>query len=58
MGICSNVLRGMLKRYLAPDIITRAIMTKGALTAYYAEDLELTPDLKMILDRYRFPEVG
>ena len=58
MGICTNVIRGQLKRWLAPDIITKAIMSKGGLTAYYAEDLELTPDLKFILDRYRFPEVG
>jgi len=43
---------------LAPDIITKAVMSKGGLTAYYAEDLELTPDLKLILDRYRFPEIG
>jgi len=58
MGICTNVIRGQLKRWLAPDIITKAIMSKGGLTAYYAEDLELTRDLKLILDRYRFPEVG
>lgn len=58
MGICTNIIRGQLKRWLAPDIITKAIMSKGGLTAYYAEDLELTNDLKLILDRYRFPEVG
>jgi len=58
MSICTNVLRGMLKRWLAPDLITRAVMARGGLTSYYAEDLELTPDLKLILDRYRFPEVG
>ena len=58
MSICTNVIRGQLKRWLAPDIITKAIMSKGGLTSYYAEDLELTPDLKLILDRYRFPEVG
>ena len=58
MSICTNIIRGQLKRWLAPDIITKVVMSGGALTAYYAEDLELTPDLKLILDRYRFPEVG
>ena len=58
MGICTNVLRGMLKRWLAPDLITRAIMSRGGLTSFYATDIELTPDLKLILDRYRFPEIG
>jgi len=58
MSICTNVIRGQLKRWLAPDIITKAVMSKGGLTSYYAEDLELTPDLKLILDRYRFPEIG
>lgn len=58
MAICTNIIRGQLKRWLAPDLITKAVMAKGGLTAYYAEDLELTSDLKLILDRYRFPEVG
>jgi len=58
MAICTNIIRGQLKRYLAPDILTKAIMAGGGLTAFYAEDTELTPELRSILDRYRFPEVG
>lgn len=55
---CANILRGILKRWLAPDIITRAVMASGSLTAYYAEDIDLTPNLKAILDRYRYSDIG
>lgn len=52
--LCANTLRSMLKRYIAPDIITKAIMQRGALTTYYAEDAALTPPLKDILDKYKY----
>lgn len=55
---CANVLRGMLKRWLAPDIITKAVMERGSLTAFYAEDVALTPNLKAILNRYRYSGIG
>ena len=55
---CANILRGMLKRWLAPDVITKAVMESGSLTAYYAEDVDLTPNLKARLDRYRYSDIG
>ena len=55
---CANILRGMLKRWLAPDIITRAVMAGGSLTAYNAEDLDLSLNLKAILDRYRYSGIA
>lgn len=56
--VCANVLRGILKRWLAPNIITKAVMASGRLTTYYAEDLELTPNLKAMLDRFRYSDIA
>ncbi len=56
--ICANILRGMLKRWLAPDIITRAVMASGSLTAFHAEDMVLTPLLKSMLNRYRYSGIA
>lgn len=56
--ICANILRGMLKRWLAPDIITRAVMAGGSLTAFHAEDMVLTPLLKSMLSRFRYSDIA
>ena len=55
---CANILRGMLKRWLAPDVITRAVMAGGSLTAFHAEDMVLTPLLKSMLSRYRYSGIA
>lgn len=55
---CANILRGMLKKWLAPDIITKAVMERGSLTAFYAEDVDLTSNLKARLNRYRYSDIG
>ena len=56
--ICANILRGMLKRWLAPAIITKAVMEGGSLTAFHAEDMVLTPLLKSMLDRFRYSGIA
>ena len=56
--ICANILRGMLKRWLAPAIITKAVMEGGSLTAFHAEDMFLTPLLKSMLDRFRYSDIA
>jgi len=59
--VCANALRNMLKRWIAPQEITRIIMggrSGGGMRGFYAEDIELTDGLKARLDRYRFTDVG
>jgi len=59
--VCANALRNMLKRWLAPQEITRIIMggrSMGGMRGFYSEDIALTEGLKARLDRYRFTDVG
>jgi len=59
--ICANALRNMLKRWIAPQEITRIIMggrSTGGMRGFYAEDIALTEGLKARLDRYRFADIG
>jgi len=59
--VCANALRNMLKRWLAPQEITRIIMggrSMGGMRGFYSEDIALTDGLKARLDRYRFTDVG
>lgn len=59
--VCSNALRNMLKRWIAPQEITRIIMggrSTGGMRGFYAEDIALTDGMKERLDRYRFTEFG
>lgn len=59
--VCANALRNMLKRWIAPQEITRIIMggrSTGGMRGFYAEDISLTDGLKERLNRYRFTDVG
>ena len=58
--VCANALRNMLKRWIAPQEITRIIMggRTAGITGLFAEDIALTNGLKVRLDRYRFSDIG
>lgn len=54
---CANALRNMLKRWIAPQEITRIIMggrSTGGMRGFYAEDVTLTESLKDVLRQYKF----
>lgn len=56
--LAANVLRGLLKRKLAPQQITEIALMGGDLRALFAEDAKLTAGMKELLAIYRLSRVA